>query len=166
MTHHEAHGTDETRKVAELVDGIRIAMLTTRDGDRLVSRPLATQDVEFDGDVWFVTERSAPLVGQLETQPEVNVAYAGSSTWVSLSGTAKVVDDVERLKEYWNTFTGAWLEGGPENPENVLVHVEAHSAEYWDTPGSKVTQVVNLVKAKATGERYQADSGVVDLDQP
>lgn len=166
MTHREAHGTDETRKVAELVDGIRIAMLTTRDGDRLVSRPLATQDVEFDGDVWFVTERSAPWVGQLETQPEVNVAYAGSSTWVSLSGTAKVVDDVERLKEYWNTFTGAWLEGGPENPENVLVHVEAHSAEYWDTPGSKVTQVVNLVKAKATGERYQADSGVVDLDQP
>jgi general stress protein 26 len=166
MTHHEAHGTDETRKVAELVDGIRIAMLTTREGDRLVSRPLATQDVEFDGDVWFVTERSASWVSQLETHPEVNVAFSGSSTWVSLSGTAKVVDDVERLKEYWNTFTDAWLEGGPETPENVLVHVEAHSAEYWDTPGSKVTQVVNLVKAKATGERYEADSGVVDLDKP
>jgi general stress protein 26 len=158
--------SDESRKVAELVDGIRIAMLTTRDGDRLVSRPMATQDVEFDGDVWFVTERSAPWVAQLETSPQVNVAYAGRSSWVSLSGRAKVVDDVERLKEYWNTFTDAWLAGGPENPENVLVHVEAHSAEYWDSPGSKVTQVVNLVKARVTGERYEADSGVVDLDRP
>ena len=59
---------------------------------------------------------------------------------------------MERLKQYWSTFTDAWLEGGPENPENVLVHVEAHPAEYWDSPGSTVTQVVNLVKAKAAGE--------------
>jgi general stress protein 26 len=155
----------DTRKVAELVDGIRIAMLTTHDGERLVSRPMATQDVEFDGDVWFVTERSAPWVGQLQANPQVNVAYAGSSSWVSLSGTARVVDDPGRLREYWNTFTDAWLEGGPENPENVLVHVEAHSAEYWDSPGSKVTQVLNLVKARVTGERYEAEQGVVDLDR-
>ena len=155
----------DTRKVAELVDGIRIAMLTTHDGERLVSRPMATQDVEFDGDVWFVTERSAPWVGQLQSDPQVNVAYAGGSSWVSLSGTARVVDDPGRLREYWNTFTDAWLEGGPENPENVLVHVEAHSAEYWDSPGSKVTQVLNLVKARVTGERYEAEQGVVDLDR-
>jgi general stress protein 26 len=155
----------DTRKVAELVDGIRIAMLTTHDGERLVSRPMATQDVEFDGDVWFVTERSAPWVGQLQANPQVNVAYAGGSSWVSLSGTARVVDDPGRLREYWNTFTDAWLEGGPENPENVLVHVEAHSAEYWDSPGSKVTQVLNLVKARVTGERYEAEQGVVDLDR-
>jgi general stress protein 26 len=156
---------DDARKVAGLVDGIRIAMLTTHDGERLVSRPMATQDVEFDGDVWFVTERSAAWVGQLQSDPQVNVAYAGSSSWVSLSGTARVVDDPGRLREYWNTFTDAWLEGGPENPENVLVHVEAHSAEYWDSPGSKVTQVLNLVKARVTGERYEADQGVVDLDR-
>ena len=32
--------------------------------------------------------------------------------------------------------------------------MQAESAEYWDSPGSKVTQVLNLVKAKVTGERY------------
>ena len=47
-------------------------------------------------------------------------------------------------------FTGAWLEGGPENPNNILIRVSADSAEYWDSPGSKVTQVANLVKAKVT----------------
>ena len=168
MTHHDTtpETTPETRKVADLVDGIRIAMLTTHDGDRLVSRPLATQDVEFDGDVWFITERSASWVGQLQEHPQVNVAYAGRSSWVSLSGTARVVDDPDRLREYWNTFTDAWLEGGPDNPENVLVHVDAHSAEYWDAPGTKVTQVVNLVKAKVTGERFEGDNEVVDLDRP
>ena len=34
-----------------------------------------------------------------------------------------------------------------------------------DTPGSKVTQVANLVKAKVTGKRLEPDNEVVDLDR-
>ena len=167
MTDHltEHTSSDEaTAKVAGLIKGIRVAMLTSIDPQgRLVSRPMATQDVEFDGDLWFITERSAAAVDQVQANPRVNVAFAGSSSWVSLSGTAEVVDDVQKLEELWDTFTGAWMEGGPENPENVLLRVEADSAEYWDSPGSKVTQVLNLVKAKVTGERYEGDNKVVDL---
>ena len=156
--------TQESAKVAELVKGIRVAMLTTvDDGGKIVSHPMATQDVEWDADVWFITERSSETARNIATHPEVNVAYSSDSTWVSLSGRASVVDDVAKLGELWNTFTDAWMEGGPENPENVLVHVVADSAQYWDSPGAKVTQVVNLVKAKVTGERYEADSGTVDL---
>ena len=43
--------TDGTAKVAELVDAARICMLTTMTDDgQHVSRPMALQDVEFDGD--------------------------------------------------------------------------------------------------------------------
>ena len=41
--------------------------------------------------------------------------------------------------------------------------VDGTSAEYWDSPGSKVVQVANLVKAKVTGERYEGDNETVDL---
>jgi general stress protein 26 len=119
--------------------------------------------VEFDGDVWFITERSAEHTRNLEFHPQVNVSYSGTSAWVSLAGRAEVVDDPKRLAEYWNTFTDAWMEGGPDNPENVLIHVKAETAEYWSAPGTKVTQVVNLVKAKVTGERFEGDNEVVDL---
>ena len=158
--------SDETgaEKVARLMRRTRIAMLTTSTPDGLLaSRPMATQDVDFDGDVWFVAERSSDLVAQVSERPRVNVAYASDSSWVSLSGRAEVREDPERLAELWGTFTDAWMEGGPESPENVLVHVHADSAEYWDSPGSKVTQVVNLVKAKVTGERYEAEQGSVAL---
>ena len=164
MSEQTSSRDEAVAKVAGLVKGIRVAMLTATDAQgRLVSRPMATQDVDFDGDIWFITERSAEHTRNLQANPQVNVAYAGDSSWVSVAGTAKVVDDPARLEEYWNMFTDAWLEGGPDNPENVLVHVESETAEYWDTPGSKVTQVVNLVKAKVTGERFEGDNRVVDL---
>jgi general stress protein 26 len=162
MTQHD----DRQAKVREIIKDSRMAMLTTIDEDgRLVSKPMATQDVEFDGDVYFIAERSSHKVRNVQRDPRVNVAYAGSSAWVSLSGDAEVVDDPAKLAELWNMFTDAWLEGGPDNPENVLIKVTASSAEYWDTPNSKVVQVVNLVKAKVTGRRFEGDNESVDLDR-
>ncbi len=155
---------DQQQKVHDLISSTRIAMLTSVGSDgALVSRPMATQDVEFDGDVWFISERDSVKVRNIAADPRVNVGYAGQGSWVSLAGTASVVDDPQRLEELWNTFTDAWLEGGPENPNNILIRVHADSAEYWDTPGSKVTQLVNLVKAKATGQRFEGENEKVDL---
>jgi general stress protein 26 len=155
---------DRQQKVRELIKSTRLAMLTSVDPDgRLVSMPMATQDVEFDGDVWFIAERESHKVRNIRANPSVNVAYASHDSWVSLSGRAEVVDDDAKLAELWNTFTGAWLEGGPENPNNILIRVSADSAEYWDTPGSKVTQVANLVKAKVTGKTFDAENEKVDL---
>lgn len=155
---------EQQDKVRKLIKDSRIAMLTTLDPQgRIVSQPMATQDVEPDSDVWFIAERSSEKVANIGRDPRVNVSYSSNDSWVSVSGTAEVVDDVDRLKELWNTFTDAWMEGGPENPENILIKVSADSAEYWDSPGSKVTQVVNLLKAKVTGERFEGDNKTVDL---
>lgn len=161
---------DDRQKVGELIKDIRIAMLTHADANgRLVSHPMATQEVEFDGDVFFIAERDSHKAKDIaaQTPAKVNVAYSSGSAWVSLSGTAQIVDDRAKLAELWNTFTDAWAEGGPENPNNVLIRVSADTAEYWDTPGSKATSVINLVKAKVTGERLDADgmveNKVVDL---
>ncbi len=156
--------TDERTKVAELIKGIRIAMLTTTANDgSLVSHPMTTRDVEFDGTVWFVSKRSFGQVRNIEARPQVNVAFVTDSTWVSLSGAASVVDDVATLTELWSAFTDSWLEGGPDNPDNILIRVDAQSAQYWDSPGTKITQVANLVKTKITGDRIEGDSGTVQM---
>jgi general stress protein 26 len=160
----DAASQEQQQKVRDLMKETRTAMLTSVDPDgRLVSKPMATQDVDFDGEVWFIAERNSEKVRNLQRDSRVNVAYAGKGAWVSLSGTAEVVDDETKLAELWNTFTDAWLEGGPENPENILVKVSGETAEYWDTPGGKVTQVANLVKAKVTGRRFEGDNESVDL---
>src|SRR5690606_5477248 len=81
---------DSRAAVTELIKGIPVAMVTTTtDTGALQSRPLATQDVDFDGDVYFVVERDSSVVTDVAANPQINVAYAGDSSWVSLSGTAK-----------------------------------------------------------------------------
>ncbi|UNX54806.1 pyridoxamine 5'-phosphate oxidase family protein [Georgenia sp. TF02-10] len=155
---------DGAAKVSDLIKGIRVAMLTTTSTEGgLRSRPLATQDVDFDGDVYFIVERDSSAVADVTNHGAVNVAYVGDSTWVSLSGTARVLPDSPKLAELWNTFTDAWLHGGPDDPNNVLLHVQAESAEYWDAPGAKVVQLANLVRSKVTGKRVEGDSGTVSL---
>ncbi|WIW68994.1 MULTISPECIES: pyridoxamine 5'-phosphate oxidase family protein [Kocuria] len=160
-----AESNENIQKVRDIIKGTRVAMLTHVDEDgRLVSKPMATQEVDFDGTVRFIAERASDQGMDIQKNPNVNVAYSGNGAWVSLSGTARIVNDTDKLRELWSSFTGSWLEGGPENPNNVLIEIDADTAEYWDTPGgSKVTQVANLIKAKVTGNTVDGENEVVDL---
>ncbi len=158
--------TDQTRKVTELLKDERIGMFTTTAPDgTLTSRPMALQEVEFDGDLWFFASRTSRKVAHLTANPQVNVATIGSSSWVSLTGHATVVDDLATKKELWNAVVEAWFPNGPEDPDVVLLRVDAASAEYWDTPG-RVATALSFAKAKLTGQRYSGgENERVDLDR-
>ena len=152
-------------KVAELARDIRIAMLTTMDADgHHLSRPMAQQEVEFDGDLWFFAEKNSRKVAQIEANPEVGVTLSSGDTWISIHGEALTVDDLAKKKELWNAWVGAWFTDGPEDPNVTLIKVGAHGAEYWDTPGGRIASVVSFVKAKVTGEPYDGgENERVDL---
>jgi general stress protein 26 len=155
MGHEEPMTTDETRKVAELLKDERIAVLTTTAPDgTLMSRPMSLQEVEFDGDLWFFASRSSRKVAHVTANPQVNVATAGSSSWVSLTGHAVVIDDLAKKQQLWNTVVEAWFPDGPEDPDVVLLRVDAASAEYWDSPGGRIASVISFAKAKVTGQPY------------
>ena len=142
-------------KVAGLAKDIRIGMLTTVNsaGD-FISRPMAQQEVEFDGDLWFFAERDSRKVRHITANPRVGVTLTSNDTWISLNGTAAVVDNPAKAKELWNTWVEAWMPQGPEDPSVVLIKVTADSAEYWDTPGGRIASVLSFAKAKVTGQRY------------
>lgn len=152
-------------KVAELAKGIRIAMLTTVDEDgHLVARPMAQQEVEFDGDLWFFADRNSTAVTQLKANPHVGVSLSSSDTWVSICGTAQLVEDSAKLHDLWNSVVEAWMPQGPDDPSVVLIKVSADGAEYWDTPGGKVASVLSFVKSKVTGQPYDGgENEKVDL---
>ena len=145
----------EIKKVADLAKDIRIGMLTTVDPDgHFVSRPMAQQEVEFDGDLWFFAEKDSRKVANIMANPHVGVTLTSNDTWISLDGDAEIVDDTAKAKQLWNQWVEAWLPQGPADPSIVLIKFNGHSAEYWDTAGGRVASVISFVKAKVTGERY------------
>jgi general stress protein 26 len=158
----ESHD-EQVDKLVELTKDSRFVMLTTTDEDgHLVSRPMARQEVDLGADLWFIATRDSRKVSHLRANPVVGVTVTSGSSWVSLSGTAEVVDDLDQLKELWNTFAEAWLPEGPEDPNAILIHVSADTAQYWDNPGGRVASLVSLAKSKVTGQPYDGgDSAVV-----
>ncbi|SSC21449.1 FMN-binding protein [Klenkia terrae] len=156
---------DSTRKVAELLSDQRLAMLTTHAADgTLTSRPMALQEVEFDGDLWFFAARDSRKVTHLTADPQVNVAAGSGGSWISLTGRAAVVTDEAKKKELWNSGVAAWFPDGPDDDEIVLIRVEGDSAEYWDTPGGRIATALSFAKAKVTGEPYSGgDNEKVEL---
>ena len=151
MSEHD----DAVAKVAKLLSGKKLAMLSTTAPDgTLISRPMSLQEVEFDGDVWLFAERDSRKVSHVRANPHVAVTLASTSSWVSINGSAEVVDDVQKAKDLWSPGMEAWFPQGPEDDSIVLIKVSGDTAEYWDTPGGRVATVLSLVKAKVTGERY------------
>ena len=81
-----------------LIKDMRFGMFTTRHGNgHLHSRPMTTQNskVDIDHSLWFFGSRSGEPVGDIGVEPIVNISYAdsGKDAYVSVSGTATVVDD-------------------------------------------------------------------------
>lgn len=159
MSHH--HQTGDRQHLVELMADLPIAMFTTfgPDGPRTV--PMARQEVEPDAEMWFITARDTDHAHALAVDPRVALSFSSRDTWVALTGRAELVDDRDKLDELWNTFAEAWLPGGPDNPEAVLIRVDVDRAEYWDTPGGKVASLISFAKTKLGGDTYDTDHGVV-----
>lgn len=159
--------TEHIAQLAELIKDVEVAMFTTRGVDgRLYSRPLGTQQVAFDGDLWFATAADSPKVAEIALDPRVNVAYASPSknTYVSVAGVARIVDDRAKVEELWSPAMKLFFPGGPDDPKLRLIHVRAESAEYWDGPGTLLGSALSFVLSAVQDEPAQlGDNGFIDL---
>lgn len=157
MTYNSDMSQDEAiKKIGELIKDIKFTMLgTTNPQGHLHTRPMTTQEAEFDGTLWFFTSKDSGIEKDIEHSSEVNLAYANPSanSYVSICGTASFVDDYEKKKEFWKAAYKVWFAEGIDDPKLVLLKVDAHHAQYWDTPSS-LAYAVNLVKTVITGKDY------------
>jgi general stress protein 26 len=152
MTETTHATTDDVTTIAKLVKASRIALLTTVNSDgQLVSRPLATQEVEFDGDLWFFTQDPSDKVSEIRAHGQVNAAFESGKGYLSVAGTATIVHDRAKIDELWNTSVQGWFPDGKDDPTVALIKVHADSAEYWTTDDPKPLVLLKVAKAAVTG---------------
>ncbi len=153
-------------KFKKLTEGIDFCMLTTINGGQLRSRPMSTQEMDENGDLWFFTSDQTHKVDEIEKDDRVNVAYSkpGDNTYVSVAGSGQLSKDRQKIEELWNPILKAWFPEGLDDPHLALLKVSVTEAEYWDSPNSKIVQLYGFVKAMVTGEPAKVgDHGKVNL---
>ena len=141
----------------DLIEDTRFCMLSHRHADgTLHAHPLTTQNrkLEADGCLYFFVSRATEVGQRLQQDGNVNLAYANpdKDRWVSVTGTARVVDDMAKKKDSFNAMAKAWFPNGPEDPDLELVEVKIAEAEYWNVKENKLLQMLKMGKSAVTGK--------------
>ena len=146
-------GNEQYKKIHDLIKDIHVAMLTTEGSDgKLHSRPMATQEAEFDGSVWFLSRQSSGKVTDIQHEANVNLAYSDSKhAFVTLSGKAEIQKDRKKIDELWNPLYKAWFPEGKDDPEITVIQVKVEDAEYWEAPSNAIVRNVKILSAAITG---------------
>jgi general stress protein 26 len=137
------------RRAVEIAQDARSCMLTsTGDDGALHARPMTPQQVTDDLEAWFFLSGSSDQARDIVARPRVNLSFEGPGDWLSVAGLATLVDDRRLVEEMWSPLVEEWFPDGPSDPDAVLLRVDAASAEYWKSPGGRVTSVLSYEKAR------------------
>ena len=146
-------------EVQQRLDGVRTAMVTSLDErGTLSSRPVTVQEIDINGDVWFLVDAKASWVGPIDAAP-VNAAVSDSDVWVSFAGRATVVRDAARIDQLMNRVTKVFFD---RDADPVALCVVTDQIEWWTSDGA-ISTALKVARAAVTGGAAGAgQSGTID----
>ena len=103
--HGERTEAEGRKKVHALIKDIRVAMMGSVAPEGFIhARPMVAQHREEDSDLWFFTDRDSEKIPEIRADPRVVLTYAERSdqNYVSISGTASIVEDRAKVRELWS----------------------------------------------------------------
>lgn len=156
---NEMSQSEALAKISDLIRNVKVAMLTTTGPlGELRSRPMASQEGGFDGDVWFLTRQESGKVDEIEHGSRVSLTYVNNDrhAYVALSGRAELSRDREKIKGLWKPIDFAWFPKGKDDPDVAAIKVTIQEAEFWEAPGNALVRGYHLLKAIATQGKSQA----------
>jgi len=143
------------KKLRQLIEDIPVAMLTTAAPDGAIrTRPMAHQQLDDDGNLWFFSNQASPKSAELEQNENVNVSYLNNSkgVYISVCGEAYQVRDMEKARELWSPDVSAWFPNGLSDPSLTLIRVKVTSAEYWERTAGFIKRALEYTKSIITGK--------------
>lgn len=143
-------------KIWNLIKDIKVAMLVTED-ERvgLHARPMQLVQDDYDGKIWFYTNTHADKVFEIEKERDICLVFScpEKETYVSMTGQAKLIQNQDKIDEYWNPFVDAWFPEGKNSPEVGMIEIKINKGEHWDSEDSVIVQSYKMLKSSLTDEK-------------
>lgn len=158
--------TRAIEKIRKLAKSARTCLFGTHVGRTLAVRPMAVQDVDRQGNLWFLSGRTSAHNRQIARNPRVQLIFANtsSSEFLNLHGIATISTDRALLRRHWTPIAKTWFHEGLDDPEATVVKVRIESGHYWDTRYGKVVSLFEVAVGALTGHSF--DGGVEGSIRP
>lgn len=141
-------------KIKKIVDDTDICLFTTDlSSVPLRTRPMSTQKVDEAGNLWFFSPKDSDKNADIAKNNRVQLFYSNMKgmEFLSLYGTATIIQDVEKAKELWKTHVKIWFDK-PEDPNLTIIKVVPEDGYYWDTKDGKLISLFKMVVGAITGK--------------
>jgi len=149
-------------KIREIAKDANICMFVTGLSRLpLAGRPMATQEVDEDGNIWFMSDRSSDKNKEINYDNKVQLFYShtGNYEYLSIFGRAEIVNDRSKIEELWSPMAKTWFNEGKEDPNISLIKVTPEDAYYWDTKNNKMVSLIKFAMG-AMGITPKNDGGI------
>jgi general stress protein 26 len=143
------------KKLRDLAEEIDICMfctnLTVDDG--ATCRPMSTQQVCEQGNIWFFSEVNSIKNREIEQHKQVQLFYShpDKNSYMVVNGEAEIVFDKNKTEELWTKMAEMWFEEGKDDPTISLIKVKPTSAYYWDIDGNKMVNFFKMIAFVTSG---------------
>jgi general stress protein 26 len=147
---------DAILKLRELAESIDICMFCTnlKIDDGASCRPMSTQKVCDQGNIWFFSNADSDKNKEIEQDKNVQLFYShpGKDSYLIVNGEAEIILDRNKIEELWSPELKAWFPGGKDDPNVSIVKVKPTTSYYWDTDGNKMINFLKTMASAATGK--------------
>ena len=142
-------------KMKELAESIDICMFCTNPGSiPFDTRPMSTQEVDEQGNFWFLSTRQSNKDQEIKQDDKVQLIYAdrNNSHYLSVSGSASIYYDRDKIEKIWAPEAKAWFTEGKDDPDISVICVKAHEAYYWDTKHGQLVAFAKQIAGAVLGK--------------
>ena len=154
--------TDAVEKIREIAKDANICMFVTDLSSLPLSgRPMATQEVDEQGNIWFMSDRNSDKNRHIEDDEQVQLFYSHTTNYeyLSIFGRAEIVTDRSKIEKLWTPMAKTWFKEGKDDPNISLIKVIPEDAYYWDTKNNKMVSLIKFAMG-AIGITPKDDGGI------
>lgn len=123
-------------KIKEIVDKAQTCFFCTMlPNGEINSRPMSVQQVDDEGNLWFLSAEDSHKNMEVTLEPKVKLFFQGSthSDFLELTGVAHISRDRQKIKELWEFVIKTWFTEGIDDPRITVIKISPNDGYYWDT---------------------------------
>lgn len=149
---------EATEKIKQLAEKASSCFFCTniKAGSPFETRPMAVQQIDEQGNLWFLSADDSNKNEQIEETPKVQLLFQGShhSDFLSIYGTATLSKDKAKIHELWNPIIKNWFTEGKDAPRITVIKVAPESGYYWDTKHGNAVAFAKQLMGAVIGQTH------------